>query len=733
MKRLLLPLVVPAILCPAAPPSGWSVHLGGLSSPQYSALSQINKTNVARLEQAWFYPAGDNGFRFGANPIVIDGVMYLVGAHNAVVALDAATGAKIWEHSIGDAQSMNHRGVAYWENKDRSDRRILFTAGDQLQALDAMTGKPVMSFGDNGKVNIKNGLGRDPDTLRRVQSGDPGRVFENLLIMGSAPGEEYESAPGDLRAFDTRTGKLVWTFHTVPHPGEPGYETWPPGAWKYIGGVNTWGEISIDEKRGIAYFPIGSPTYDFYGADRKGANLYSDCLLALDSRTGKHLWHFQLVHHDLWDYDAVAAPKLLTIQHDGKNVDVVAQATKHGFLFVFDRVTGKPIWPIEERKVPQTDVPGEETWPTQPFPTAPPPFSRQKFTADDVNPYMLDPKEREKFKEAVAHSRNFGLFTPPALVNTMEIPGNNGGANWGSTAIDPKRGWLYVASKELPSMLKLEEQKATRSNFSVSDPPAQVGKTIYMANCQQCHKADLTGQMPEVPVLTGIVAQLGANQVKKVLHDGQGQMPSFARLSELEIDRLITFLRDPKAADRTGAPPLPVTPARSVPAGPRPPLTPRNPKRYWTGYNYMNTADGFPAIKPPFWVLSAYDLNEGKLAWQIPIGEIPNLVARGIRNTGSVPTRGGPVVTGGGLIFAPSESDKSLYAYDAETGKTLWSGKVQAEPGGVPAVYQVAGKEYVVIAARDADAPRVRPGQPAPPADPKKRVVQGYYVFTLPK
>ena len=392
MKRLFLPFVIAAIPSWATSPSGWGVHLGGLSSPQYSALSQINKTNVARLQRAWFFPAGDNGFRFGANPIVIDGVMYLVGAHNAVVALNAATGAKIWEHSIGDAQSMNHRGVAYWENKDRSDRRILFTAGDQLQALDATTGNPVMSFGDNGKVNIKNGLGRDPDTLRRMQSGDPGRVFENLLILGSAPGEEYESAPGDLRASDTRTGKLVWTFHTVPHPGEPGYETWPPGAWKYIGGVNTWGEISIDEKRGIAYFPIGSPTYDFYGADRKGANLYSDCLLALDARTGKHLWHFQLVHHDLWDYDAVAAPKLMTIQHDGKNVDVVAQATKHGFLFVFDRVTGKPIWPIEERKVPQTDVPGEETWPTQPFPTAPPPFARQKFTVDDVNPYMLDPK-----------------------------------------------------------------------------------------------------------------------------------------------------------------------------------------------------------------------------------------------------------------------------------------------------------------------------------------------------
>lgn len=729
MKKFFLSLTMALVAFADQPHTAWKAHLGGLDSAQYSDLSQINRTNVNRLEQAWFYPAGENGFRFGANPVVVDGLMYLIGAHNAIVALDAATGRKVWEHPIGDVQSVSHRGVAYWESTDRSDRRVLFSAGDQLQALDARTGNPVQSFGDNGKVNLKIGLGRDPDSLRRVQSGDPGRVFENLLILGSAPGEEYESAPGDLRAYDTRTGKLIWTFHTVPHPGEPGYETWPPDAWKYIGGVNTWGEISVDEKRGIAYFPLGSPTYDFYGADRKGANLYSDCLLALDARTGKHLWHFQMVHHDLWDYDAVAAPKLLTIKQGGKEVDVVAQTTKQGFLFVFDRVTGKPIWPVEERKVPQSDVPGEESWPTQPFPTAPPPFARQKFTADDVNPYVLDPKELAKLKEAVSGSRNLGLFTPPALVNTMQIPGNNGGANWGSTAVDPKRGWLYVASKELPSMLKLEEQKATGATFSVSDPPAQVGRALYMANCQQCHKADLTGQLPEVPALAGVVSKLGAEQVEKVVHNGQGQMPSFARLSELEINRLLTFLRDPAAAESRSAPV-----ANAAQSGPAlPSLTPGNPKRYWTGYNYMNSTDGFPAIKPPFWVLSAYDLNDGKLTWQIPIGEVPQLVGRGIRNTGSIASRGGPVVTAGGLIFAPSQSDKSIYAYDAETGKTLWAGKVQAEPGGVPAVYEVGGKEYVVIAARDPDAPRARPGQPTPATDPNRKVLQGYYVFTLSK
>ncbi len=728
MKRYVLVLTLAAGVFGAAPYTDWKAHLGGADSSQYSPLAQINKTNVGQLVQAWFYPVTGTGFRFGFNPIVIEGVMYVQGVNSAISAVDAVTGKMLWEHDLGaDKTNFTNRGVAYWENKERSDRRILFAAGDNLQALDARTGKLILGFGDNGKVNLKVGLGRDPEKLRKVQSPDPGRVFENLIILGSAPGEEYESAPGDLRAYDTRTGKMMWTFHTVPHPGEPGYDTWPPDAWKYVGGTNTWGEISIDEKRGIAYFPLGSPTYDFYGADRKGANLYSDCLLALDARTGKYLWHFQMVHHDLWDYDAVAAPKLMTVRHDGKNVDIVAQTTKQGFVFVFDRVTGKPIWPVEERKVPQTDVPGETTWPTQPFPTMPPPFSRQSFTADDVNPYILDPAEIAKFKDVISKSRNLGLFTPPALINTMQIPGNNGGANWGSTAIDPKRGWLYVESKEYPSMLKLEERVTFAGTFSVSDPPAQVGKAIYLASCQQCHKADLTGQMPEVPGLTGTIAKHGAEEVKKIIRNGQGPMPSFSKLTELELDRLMTYLRNPAAADRAAAPP---NLARSEP--PPASLTPGNPKRYWTGYNYMNATDGFTALKPPFWKMSAYDLNSGELKWQIPVGEIPELVARGIRNTGSIPTRGGPVVTGGGLVFALALSNKTVYAYDSETGKTLWEKALPAAPEGVPTVYETGGKQYLVVAAHDTDAPRGRPGQPPPPVDPNRKIVQGYYVFALP-
>ena len=294
-----------------------------------------------------------------------------------------------------------------------------------------------------------------PRTVTRIQTDSPGRVFEDLILLGSTPGEAYLSAPGDIRAYNVITGKLVWSFHTIPHPGEFGYDTWPKDAWKYSGGANTWGEITVDTKRGIAYFPTGSPTYDYYGADRIGANLFANSLVALDARTGKRLWHFQLVHHDLWDYDTTAAPQLLTVMHDGKSVDVVAQSSKQGFLYVFDRVTGKPLWPIEERPVPKSLMPGEQAWPTQPFPTAPPPFARQNISADDVNPYILTPDERAAWKKRIAAMRNEGLFTPPGLKETISMPGARGGSNWGSGAVNPTKGLMYLNTQDWPTIYKL--------------------------------------------------------------------------------------------------------------------------------------------------------------------------------------------------------------------------------------------------------------------------------------
>src|SRR5919108_1290466 len=354
----------------------WTDFGGSADNARYFTLEQINKSNLDSLGVVWTYPTGDT-ISYVFNPVVVDNVMYVLARNSSLVALDATTGKEIWIHE--GLQGIAPRGINYWESRDRADRRLLFQMNSYLQAIDARTGRSILTFGKDGVVNLREGLGRDPTRLVKTQSSNPGKVFENLIILGSAAGENYMAPPGDLRAFDVVTGALVWQFHTVPHPGEFGYETWPKDAWRYIGGVNTWGEITVDSARGIAYFPLGSPTYDFYGADRHGANLFGTSLLALDARTGKRLWHFQMVHHDLWDYDNTAAPQLATIRRAGRPIDVVAQAGKTGFLYVFDRVTGEPIWPIEERRVPPSDIPGERAWPTQPLPTSPPPFARQKF------------------------------------------------------------------------------------------------------------------------------------------------------------------------------------------------------------------------------------------------------------------------------------------------------------------------------------------------------------------
>ncbi len=710
----------------SAPYTTWESYLGGPDSAQYSALKQIDRTNAAKLKQVWFYPAGNNGFRYGSNPIIIDNLMYIIGKDNVIVALDAATGAQVWVHDNNLPRNISHRGLSYWESKDRSDRRLLYSTDNMLRAIDARTGKTIESFGNNGAVDLREGLGRVPSTIRQIQSGTPGRVFENLLILGSATGEEYESPPGDLRAFDVVTGKLVWQFHTVPHPGEMGYDTWPPDAWKYIGGTNTWGEISIDEKRGIAYFPLGSPTYDFYGADRHGANLFSDCLLALDARTGKYIWHYQTTHHDLWDYDLMTSPKLMTITRNGKRQDVVAQAGKNGFMYVFDRVTGKPVFPIEEKAVPQSDVPGEQSWPTQPIPSNPA-FARQKFTADEVNPYIADPKEREKVKQIVLAARNEGIYTPPTLGTTMEMPGNNGGANWGTGAFDPTTGIYYIQAKEAPSLLHLEARPPRRQ---FTGAPEAQGHIVYLQNCQSCHMETRIGQPPSVPSLIDVVNRIGPTRVHDAVHDGLPPMPAFPDLTDDDISNLVAYLKDPSKGEVPGdilarmmAPP-PTTKAKLGPGG----------TRYWTGYGYMNSTEGLPAINPPWSTLTAYDINSGTIKWKIPLGGVTALEAKGINDTGSFWPRGGPVVTAGGLIIAPTKSDNKLHVYDKETGKEIAQIEVPAGPEGIPAVYEIAGREYIAISARpNVEAPS-DPSQPAgtkTPAAPQQ--TQGYYVFALPE
>ncbi|HEY3939848.1 MAG TPA: pyrroloquinoline quinone-dependent dehydrogenase [Bryobacteraceae bacterium] len=562
----------------------WSAYGGAPDSAQYSALKQINRSNVGQLQIAWTYPTADRK-KYFFNPLVVGDVMYVLAKNNSIVAINASTGKELWIHqSIPAPKLITDRGINYWESKDHSEARLLFAADHFLEAIDARTGKSIPSFGQNGRVNLKEGLGRDPSTISLEQSTTPGRVFEDTLILGSSPNQGWGSAPGDIRAFDVRTGAVVWTFHTIPHPGEFGYDTWPKDAWQKVGGANAWAGLTLDEPRGIVYIPTASPKYNFYGPDRKGADLFGDCLLALDARTGKRLWHFQMVHHDIWDYDDATTPKLLTVQHDGKNMDVVAQVGKQGFLWVFDRLTGKSLWPIEERPVPHSDMPNETTWPTQPFPVKPPPFARQKFTVDDLSPYIEDPQERARIRDEILSARNEGLFTPPERRGTIQMPGNNGGANWGGAAVDPTDGWLYVASKDLPCLLKLV-------------PAPKVG-----------------------------------------------------------------------------------------------------PDRYVSGFGFMVTSTGVSPIAPPWSTITAYDLNTGTIKWQVPIGEVPALAAKGITNTGSHHPKLGPVVTAGGLIFAGTE-DRKVRALDKETGKVIWVKQLGAAIEGIPAVYQVAGREYVVFCA----------------------------------
>jgi quinoprotein glucose dehydrogenase len=585
MNRFPYLVLAAAVAGNAQDHSTWREYAGGSDSAQYSALKQINRSNVNKLEIAWTYPTGDDR-KYAFNPIMVDGVLYVMAKKNSIVALDARTGKEIWSHTPDPpATTITNRGINYWESKDRSDRRLLFAANHALQAIDARTGKPIASFGAGGRVNLKEGLDRDPASLRLVQSMTPGRVFENLIIIGSATNQGYGSGPGDIRAFDVRTGKLVWTFHTIPRPGEYGYDTWPPDAWKTVGGANVWSEFTMDEARGILYAPTASPKYNFYGSDRKGANLFGDCLLALDARTGKRLWHFQMVHHDIWDYDDATAPKLLRVRHAGKTIDAVAQVSKQGFVWVFDRVTGDPLWPIEERRVPRSDVPGEESWPTQPFPTKPPPFARQKFTADDLNPY-LPPEDRARFRDEILSARNEGLFTPPGLRPTIEMPGNNGGANWGGTAVDSANGMLYVVSKDLPAILKL------------------------------------------VPDATA----------------------------------------------------------------------PEGMRRYTSGFNLVTGSNGLSPIGPPWSSLTAYDLNDGTIKWKIALGDVPELAAKGVKNTGSHYPKVGPVVTAGGLLFAGTR-DRTIRAFDVETGKPLWEHEVNAALEGIPAVYEIGGREFIVFCA----------------------------------
>lgn len=673
----------------------WSAYKADAESSSYSALNEVNKENVSGLQAAWtFFPndarAGGRPGNAECNPIIIDGVMYATSARHRLYAIDAATGALNWSYDPfnGGEGGGIYRGVTYWEDGD--DKRILYTAGDNLFAQDAKTGKLITSFGNGGKVSMNVGLRGNPDMISVIPTS-PGIVFDDLLIIGAEVSELFGAEPGYIRAYNIRSGKLEWTFHTIPHPGEPGYETWPKDAWKYAGGVNCWGGMSLDQERGIVYIPLGSPSYDFYGADRKGANLYGNSIVALEAGTGKYVWHFQTVHHDLWDYDLAAPPNLVTVRRDGKTVDAVAQTTKTGFLFVLDRETGKPLFPVEERPVPASNLPGEEAWPTQPFPLKPLPYARQHMTKDDLS--RFSPGSYDSLLKKFNSMRYEGLFTPPDLSGTLMLPGTRGGSNWGGGAFDPATGVLYVKSNDSPEINHMEkvEPGVRNATYSIYNQ----GKALYLRHCAGCHGKDRNGDEPVNPSLRDL--KMSRETALAKIKKGFGRMPPFENILQGNEDAILAFLFDQQDArpSRAEADMFEIHNNHSALNGFEKPDT-MPLFLNMTAFSHWYDVNRRPAIRPPWGTLSAIDLNTGDYAWQVPVGNIPELQEEGAPDTG-MEGYGGPIATAGGLVFIGGTRDKKFRAFDKETGKLLWETLLPGVANATPCTYMADGKQYIAV------------------------------------
>ncbi|HTH47236.1 MAG TPA: PQQ-binding-like beta-propeller repeat protein [Candidatus Limnocylindria bacterium] len=683
----LLALLLTAFAATAAD-TNWGTYLGDKASSHYSTLRQITPKNVTRLEVAWTYNSGgtdaNNRSQIQCNPLIVDGVLYGTSPDLQAFALDAATGRELWRFDPaalkGFTKSGVNRGLVHWAGG--AEHRIFYGNDHFLHCLDARTGLRVASFGNGGTIDLKADLGRDVSSLA-LQATTPGVIFGDLLIMGMRLGEgPAPAAPGHIRAYNVRTGKLVWRFNTIPQPGEPGYETWPPNAYTYIGGVNVWTGFALDERRGLVFCPTGSAAFDFWGGNRLGDDLYANCLIALDAKTGRRVWHQQLVRHDLWDRDLPAPPNLLTVTHDGHKVDAVAQVTKSGHVFVFNRETGEPLFPLREVAVPKSDLQGEAAAPSQRLPTRPAPFTRELFTANEITD--ISPEAHRQVLDRFVKLRPHALFLPPSREGTIIFPGFDGGAEWGGAAADPE-GILYVNANEMPWVLNMVETRQTGGQ------PLSSGEAIFNQICAACHGIDRNGNKAQnVPSLVGVAQRLKKPDVLALLKTGKGVMPSFDFLSEPQRQAVVDHLFG------TTPPAKPANdPGRKEELGGEDALG--NIPYTMTGYNRWLDTNGYPAIKPPWGTLNAIDLNTGEYRWRVTLGEWPELTARGIPPTGTE-NYGGPVVTAGGLIFIAASRDEHIRAFDRRTGKELWKSKLPAAGYATPATYSAGGRQYVVIA-----------------------------------
>ncbi len=749
----------------------WPAYNGGVNGDHYSELAQITPANVAHLKQVWRVDVGTDG-GVQANPLVVGRVVYGYTPTLEVLALDGATGKQLWKFDPGIVGRQPSRGLSYWT--DGKETRLFAYIMNFLYALDPATGRPIASFGEDGRLDMRKDLGTDY-TQNTVALTTPGVLYKDTLILGFRAPETNPAPRGDIRAYNVRTGKLQWSFHTIPHPGEAGYSTWPADAWKTAGAANNWAGMAVDTKRGIVFAPTGSAVSDFYGADRLGNDLYANTLLALDATTGKMLWYFQGVHHDMWDRDFPSPPALVTVLHDGKRVDAVAQTSKHGFVFVFDRETGKPLFPIEERSFPASTVPGEVASKTQPIPLAPAPFARQRLTAD-----MLTTRTPEAHQWAVEQFKTFrsdGLFIPFTVgQSTVIMPGFDGGAEWGGSAVDPRSGVIYINANDLAWTGILSENKG-----------GSPGAVLYQTQCAICHGGDRAGSPPTFPSLLGVDQRLTQTQIAETIHNGKGRMPGFPGVQDARLTQLMEYVlhggagipetgsasavggSDPvggklydkncalcHGADRLGAPSnypgllgvrsrlsdaqilsnihngkgrmpgfpkLTATDTAAILRYLGPPMAGSDkqelaggaasssiaPKYRFGGYRKFLDPEGYPAVAPPWGTLNAIDLNTGQYLWKVPLGNYPDLAAKGMADTGTE-NYGGPVMTAGGVLFIGATIfDRKLRAFDAHTGKLLWQGDLPFAGNATPSTYMVDGKQYVVIAAsgaRDSKGPQ---------------------------
>lgn len=660
-SRRAVSLVLVAAACGGPANVDWPVYQGSDAKTHYTTLAQITPANVATLEEAWRYDTKDafEGSEMQSNPVVQGGVLYAMSPKQRAFALDAATGRELWSFDPTGGKftgpRIRYRGVVV------HDGRFYFNYRYRLFSLDAKTGQPSPGWGnDSGWVDLREGLGRPAQGLS-VSASTPGAVYKDMLIVGTSVPEALPSAPGDIRAYDVKTGAIRWSFHTIPHPGEFGYDTWPPEAWKVAGGTNAWSGLTVDSARGMVFFATGSASFDFYGANRVGDNLFANSIVALDANTGKRVWHFQGLKHDLWDRDFPAAPTLVTVSRNGKPVDAVAQITKTGHVWLLDRESGAELFPSEWRRMPAALLDGDVTADSQRFPVLPKPFARQQLTED-----MLTDRTPAAHAAALAlfqENPTPDPFTPPNTKGIIIFPGVDGGGEYGGPAFDPKTGMLYVNSNEMGWILKIVPREET---------------SLFGAYCAECHGGVTT---PVAPTLKGVGTRLTREQIATAIRGGTGRMPAFATaLGDSSIAELVEYLVSGKVPTRT-------------------------PKSVSTFLKYRNTTfdifldpDGYPAIKPPWGTLNAIDLNSGETKWSIPFGEYPALAAQGMKDTGS-DNYGGAIVTENGLlIIAATTYDHKIRAFDKTNGKLLWEAELPAAGNTTPATYMVNGKQYIVIA-----------------------------------